>query len=183
MPVSRPTFRLLGVCLVSILLSACDQPSASDGERFQLTQDSRGRTIRLDKVTGETAILEGDRFVPVVTGKGSSASGSVRPRSAPATSSDAASSRTSVQPQSEAGHSPIQIAKAGDVLRLAADTPLFVSSARNLQPIATKRAGDAVDSSAPIHEGEDEMIINGMIEAWPLDDARHFKFLQRLAAS
>ncbi len=45
------------LCLGSA--GACSQ------ERYQLQQDSSGRTIRLDKRTGEVAVIQGDRILPL----------------------------------------------------------------------------------------------------------------------
>jgi hypothetical protein len=47
-----------------VLLSACDQvgsvlPAAQDGAKYELKQDSQGRTIRLNKSTGEVEIIDG----------------------------------------------------------------------------------------------------------------------------
>jgi len=42
-------------------LGACDQLPGTN--RYEIQQDSAGRTIRLDKQTGEITILEGDKLV------------------------------------------------------------------------------------------------------------------------
>lgn len=36
-------------------------------ERFELKQDGQGRLIRLDKVTGELAIIQGSTFIPITS--------------------------------------------------------------------------------------------------------------------
>jgi hypothetical protein len=52
-----------------LLLAACDQvgttrPHAED-TKFELQKDQQGRVIRLDKVTGEIVIVNGDRLTPL----------------------------------------------------------------------------------------------------------------------
>ena len=43
-------------------LSGCDQLSPS---RYEVTKDQSGRTLRLDKRTGEVAVIEGERISPI----------------------------------------------------------------------------------------------------------------------
>lgn len=45
-----------------VALSGCDQISPS---RYELTKDQSGRTLRLDKRTGEVAVVEGERISPI----------------------------------------------------------------------------------------------------------------------
>ena len=125
MPVSRPTFQLLRLSLIAVLLGACDRPSASDTERFQLIQDSHGRTIRLDKVTGETAILDGNRLVPVETGKG--ASGIAKPQVVSPTA--AAPATTSVLPTPTSGPASSQTATPEPALQIATAEPVAAAPA------------------------------------------------------
>lgn len=47
---------------LTIGLSACDQISTS---RYEITKDQSGRTLRLDKRTGEIAVVEGERIAPI----------------------------------------------------------------------------------------------------------------------
>ena len=56
------TVALLG-CLS--LLTSCDQI----GNRYEITKDQSGRTLRLDKRTGEVAVIEGERIVPIRSAK------------------------------------------------------------------------------------------------------------------
>jgi hypothetical protein len=49
--------------LLAIALQSCDQLPGKD--RYEIKQDSSGRTIRLDKQTGEISILEGDKLTPI----------------------------------------------------------------------------------------------------------------------
>jgi hypothetical protein len=61
-----PRFLLLPPLL---LLCACNQtgqavPQQDDG-RFEFKQDQQGRTLRLDKGTGEIAVVEGTRVIPL----------------------------------------------------------------------------------------------------------------------
>ena len=59
----------LGVAAAFLLsvtaLTACDQIS----NRYEITKDQTGRTLRLDKRTGEISVIEGERIVPVRSGK------------------------------------------------------------------------------------------------------------------
>ena len=76
--------RRLSIALVCALTAACTQspPGAGTGgslgdlpstpahqtaDRYQLEQDSLGRMFRLDKQTGEVAVLENGRLVPIIT--------------------------------------------------------------------------------------------------------------------
>jgi len=54
--------------LLSLGLTACDELERRYGTRYELKQDEQGRMIRLDKRTGEVAIVEGDRLVPLKLG-------------------------------------------------------------------------------------------------------------------
>lgn len=51
--------RKLLICfpVILLLVTACD-----DSNRFELSKDASGRTIRLDKKTGEIALLEGNQL-------------------------------------------------------------------------------------------------------------------------
>jgi hypothetical protein len=61
------------VALLMILaVVSCDQfptnrssSPPAEKEKFEMTEDKQGRTIRLNKVTGEMAVLEGSALVPV----------------------------------------------------------------------------------------------------------------------
>src|SRR5262245_2789159 len=58
----RFTITVLSVLFVTLLafsLAGCDQL----GGRYELSKDSKGRTIRLDKRTGEMVIVDGDKIV------------------------------------------------------------------------------------------------------------------------
>jgi len=48
---------------LGIALCGCDQLQGKD--RYEIKQDSAGRTIRLDKQTGEIAVLEGEKLTPI----------------------------------------------------------------------------------------------------------------------
>jgi hypothetical protein len=50
--------RLLALAAILILLLGCER-----SERYEMTKDGRGRTIRLDKKTGEVAVIQDDRIV------------------------------------------------------------------------------------------------------------------------
>jgi hypothetical protein len=54
--------RLLCVASVALAVTACDQLPGNN--RYEIQKDGSGRTIRLDKQTGDVAILEGDKLVP-----------------------------------------------------------------------------------------------------------------------
>lgn len=60
-----PLFSSVVTVLLMLELSGCDQ--LSDKNRYEIKQDTSGRTIRLDKQTGEIAILEGGKLVPAST--------------------------------------------------------------------------------------------------------------------
>jgi hypothetical protein len=63
-------FGVPAVALLLLLGSACNDVSKAllpqhEEEKFELKQDKRGRIIRLNKVTGEVAIVDGTQLVPV----------------------------------------------------------------------------------------------------------------------
>jgi hypothetical protein len=58
MPNLQLVLSIVAVCLVA----ACDQISPS---RYEITRDQSGRTLRLDKRTGEIAVVEGERIAPI----------------------------------------------------------------------------------------------------------------------
>jgi len=70
-----------------VLLCACDQvrsvlPAQGD-VKYELKQDSQGRTIRLNKSTGEVAIIDGTALTP---GRQAEAPSKLPKSSAPPTS-------------------------------------------------------------------------------------------------
>lgn len=56
---------LFVVPLAAFLLIGCDQI----GSRYELSKDQKGRTLRLDKRTGEIAIIEDDKIVSLKDAK------------------------------------------------------------------------------------------------------------------
>jgi hypothetical protein len=50
-----------GIVMFSILLSSCG------GDRFELKEDKHGRTVRLDKRTGEVVLIEDDQMIAIKT--------------------------------------------------------------------------------------------------------------------
>jgi hypothetical protein len=57
------------------ITSGCDSKSS---DQFELQQDKQGRTIRLNKATGEIAVLQGTELVAIKTPEQSRTSASVR---------------------------------------------------------------------------------------------------------
>jgi hypothetical protein len=49
----------IAIAILAFSLSACDQI----GSRYELSKDSKGRTLRLDKRTGEMVVIDGDKIV------------------------------------------------------------------------------------------------------------------------
>lgn len=54
--------------VVMLALVGCDQLSAY-GNRYEISRDQAGRTLRIDKRTGEVALIEGDKIYPLRDGK------------------------------------------------------------------------------------------------------------------
>lgn len=54
--IARHPIGAILVVVFSLALASCG------GDQYELTQDKRGRTIRLDKRTGEVAVVAGDRL-------------------------------------------------------------------------------------------------------------------------
>lgn len=69
MSVIKRTGELI-VVVSALLLGACDQArrlsttSDDNNTRYELQRDDQGRIIRLDKVTGEVAIVKGETLIP-----------------------------------------------------------------------------------------------------------------------
>jgi hypothetical protein len=51
----------IAIAIIAFSLSACDQIGI--GSRYELSKDSKGRTLRLDKRTGEMVVIDGDRII------------------------------------------------------------------------------------------------------------------------
>lgn len=51
--------------ILTLGLAACDELETRYGSRYELKQDARGRTIRLDKRTGEVVVIQGGKLVPI----------------------------------------------------------------------------------------------------------------------
>jgi hypothetical protein len=58
--------------VITCLLTACDElpntkptPPPAPHDKYEMKEDKQGRTIRLNKETGEIAVLEGSALVPV----------------------------------------------------------------------------------------------------------------------
>jgi hypothetical protein len=66
---SRGPFGVPAVALLLLLGSACSDVSKAlpqhKDEQFELKQDKRGRIIRLNKATGEVAVVDGTQLVPI----------------------------------------------------------------------------------------------------------------------
>src|SRR5262252_7542546 len=68
------TFAWSVVCCGTLLLLACDAdkwaPPQSNQGQFELQKDPQGRTIRLNKITGEVVVVEGTQLIPVQRSEG-----------------------------------------------------------------------------------------------------------------
>jgi hypothetical protein len=142
------TFVGLIVCLAATaLLSACDklpnlsikaEPAKEDPAQFAISQDSRGRIVRINMVTGETtAIFDGTRFVPVkVANKKTAGSSSPRHDAAqteptssaagPVAGSRAAPVTAAVPPETVAPPVVPRLAARDSMVTLTIAAPLFV---------------------------------------------------------
>lgn len=69
--------RRIGLMVCLSLLTSCDQI----GNRYEITKDQSGRTLRLDKRTGEVAVIEGERIAPIRSAKDVDAEKQVTTRS------------------------------------------------------------------------------------------------------
>lgn len=52
---------IIVVAILALSLSACDQIGI--GSRYELSKDSKGRTLRLDKRSGEMVVIDGDKVL------------------------------------------------------------------------------------------------------------------------
>ena len=57
--------KLISLVVCIPFLISCDQLNSQFGNRYEITKDQSGRTLRLDKRTGEIAIVEGERITTV----------------------------------------------------------------------------------------------------------------------
>ena len=126
---------------------ATDVSSQQDVGKFELSHDSRGRTIRINKVTGETAILDGDRFVPVKVGKEKVASSGSPMRDPAPSKSTSPAARPAVapvvSPESEARPASV-LAAPGSTVKLTIAAPLFLFPDAHREPLRIGPAGSAL---------------------------------------
>jgi hypothetical protein len=161
---SRPSVGLIGCLVAAAILPACDklaslsshqEPAKDDLAQFEIRQDSRGRTIRINKFTGETAILEGNRFVPVKTAKEKTAVSdsprrdAARPKptssaAGPATPPPAAPVAAAVPPESVAPPVVPMLATRDSMVTLTIAAPLFVLPDAHREPLRVGPAGLAL---------------------------------------
>lgn len=57
--------QLLAIVIVTMSVAACDQMPGTN--RYQLQRDSAGRMVRIDKQTGQIAILDGNKLIQVAS--------------------------------------------------------------------------------------------------------------------
>ena len=140
-------------CLVVVwplLLCGCDQVRGSlprqDDSRYELRQDAQGRTIRLDKVTGEVAIVQGERLIAVKpSNEASNPSSERRLRAAP-TPERATTQRSDATAVAPVG-APITYSQesgppvAGSPVTITSRSPVFATANQNQTPLEVLEKG------------------------------------------
>jgi hypothetical protein len=121
------------------LFSSCDringELSEKKSDRFELKQDDHGRLIRLDKVTGDMAIVEGTHLVPL------SARGGLRPGEPPA----AKVPKSPESPQRGAikseDYGEFSSETDDEAITTTANAPVFATPDRKGQPVVVAAKG------------------------------------------
>jgi hypothetical protein len=141
--------RHLSTVAVLLLFAACrpaEPPASRSEDRFELKQDDRGRVLRLDKTTGEMAIVRGDQLIPITSAKGDTASRAPRQTAGVPDSSKNArgeqASTKSPSPQPAAPTSPVPLeSMIGRRTNLQTPAPVFITATARQTPLTVLPAG------------------------------------------
>jgi hypothetical protein len=134
----------------ALLLAAACGParSAESGseDRFELKHDERGRVVRLDKTTGEMAIVTGDRLIPVkspdaATRTPRNAAGA--PESPKNPRGEGPSTKSPTEPAAPIARVP-QESVVGRQLPLQTAAPVFITATATQTPLTVLPAGFSV---------------------------------------
>ena len=147
---TRQSVRYFSVIALALLADGgCDQVHSfvsRDGKdtTFELKQDSQGRVIRLNKVTGEVVIVDGTHLIPVTdTDPSAAGATSKRVQTTPRTLV-----RPATQPQAgadaEAAVPASGQAPAGSAVTITLAAPVFVTAGRSQTPLEVARKGSVL---------------------------------------
>ena len=92
----------------------------AEGGQFELRQDSQGRIIRLNRVTGEVAVIQGNQVIPV------SESSKAKARTAPRTAQSPKPEPTQAD-QPIAAAEPAPRARPGENVTTSTEAPIYVA--------------------------------------------------------
>jgi hypothetical protein len=120
------------VCCVAFLVGCDLDRSAgvqSNQSKFELQKDPQGRTIRLNKITGEVVVVDGTQLIPVQRADGPTARTS--PTSKPAAHAPAAKPAAIPEPVPQ-------------TVAINVDSPVFVNLSQRQTPLMVLRKGSTV---------------------------------------
>lgn len=150
--------RISVIALALFLEGGCDDVSKALRQRgedkFELKQDSQGRVIRLNKVTGEVAIVNGTHLIPV-TGAEPPATGVAQKRIQTTSKAVAAATRTPASatpaqpgPSHVAAETAVPAsgllagpAAPGQTVTITLAAPVFVTAKRAATPLQVANKG------------------------------------------
>ena len=123
----------------SLTLSACSTDTTqppNDQAKFELKQDSQGRTIRLNRITGEVVVIQGNQVIPV------SESSKAKARTATRTARSPKPEPTPAD-QPIAAAEPVRRARPGETVTTSTDAPIYVAPG-NQTPLRVVGAGSVL---------------------------------------
>lgn len=134
--------RLCVLVLIGGLVGCSEtaRPPASDADRFELRTDGEGRTLRIDRKTGETFVLKGTQFVPVQVAQGGTASAS-RSLAGSDRSPKISGTPTAEPSQSLPAEPPPQI---GSIVNLKGSAPIYLLPEAHRIPLIVAADGSSV---------------------------------------
>jgi hypothetical protein len=114
------TLLLLAGGTVSFACSTDKSQPPSDQAKFELKQDSQGRIVRLNRITGEMAVIQGNQVIPA------SESSKAKARSATRTARSPKPEPTPAD-QPIAAAEPVTRARPGETVTTSTEAPIYVT--------------------------------------------------------
>jgi hypothetical protein len=140
--------RCLLAAAVSLAAAGCGparsvEPRSED--RFELKHDERGRVVRLDKTTGEMAIVSGDRLIPIKSNAGDR---NTRAPRQTASAEESPKNPPDEQPPTKSSSAPALRAAMESMIgrqtNLQAEAPVFITATATQTPLTVLPAGSTV---------------------------------------
>jgi hypothetical protein len=111
---------LLAGATVSPACSTDTTQPPNDQAKFELRQDSQGRTVRLNRMTGEVTVIQGNQVIPVPE------SSKAKARTSTRTAQSSKPERTPAD-QPIAAAEPVPRARPGDTVMTSTEAPIYVA--------------------------------------------------------